>query len=68
VDGGLFGEKDSLATVYAAKHLHLAELMNQPDSAVKKIGLYSRWLRQSAPERLTVVVLKRRDENRISMY
>ena len=28
---GLFGEKESLATVYAATHPHLAEVMNQPD-------------------------------------
>jgi hypothetical protein len=32
VGGGLFGEKDSLATVCAATHPHLAEVMNQPDS------------------------------------
>ena len=34
---GLFGEKDSLATVYAATHPHLVEVMNQPDSVVIKI-------------------------------
>ena len=34
---GLFGEKDSLATVYAATHPHLAEVMNQPDSVEIKI-------------------------------
>jgi hypothetical protein len=37
VGRGLLGEKDSLARLYAAKHPHLAEFMNQPDSVVIKI-------------------------------